>query len=89
MYEPSSQPQRPAQPCRSFLQDVVIQELRLGRDTIAGIAHRHGLPLNTILNCWEQYLDQGIQAGPFGSANPEGLLEPGITPEQSRFSGLC
>ena len=33
-------------------QRAALQELRLGRDTLAGLAHRHGLPVAAILAEW-------------------------------------
>ena len=89
MYEHPSQPRTPARSCGSLLPDEVVQEIRQRRDTVAGIAHRYGLQVSTVLDYWEQCLDQGIQAGPVGYSKFANLLEPGITPTQSRLSGVC
>ena len=83
MHEPSSQPQTPARSWRASLPEVVVQELRHGRDTVAGIAHRYGLPVQTILQCMEQ----AIQWSPNNRSGAVG--EEGITPSQSRFAGMC
>jgi len=54
----------------------VVQDLAQGRDTLAGLAHRHGLPVPTLLQWWD-------------GAGRAGLLMPGIRPLQSRASGPC
>ena len=62
---------------------MLARELAEGRDTIAGLAHHHGLPVETVLECWERCLNRGRQAG------PECPLVEGPQPALSRFAGMC
>jgi hypothetical protein len=58
---------------------VVIQDLAAGRDTMAGIAHRYGLPVQTLMT-WQ------AQCPP---ADGRETLLQGIKPMQSRIAGDC
>ena len=55
---------------------ALVQELARGQDTLAGLAHRHGLPVSTLLQWWHEAGD-----------GRETLLMPGVGPLQSRASG--
>jgi transposase-like protein len=55
---------------------ALVQELARGRDTLAGLAHRHGLPVPTLLQWWAEPRD-----------GRETLLMPGVGPLQSRAAG--
>ena len=53
----------------------VVQDLVQGSDTVAGVAHRYGLPVRTIL----QWLPQGPR--------PDGLADQDVEPRRSRMAG--
>jgi transposase-like protein len=55
---------------------ALVQELAQGRDTVAGLAQRHGLPVSALLQGWD-------------GAGRDSLLMPGIRPQQSRAAGPC
>jgi transposase-like protein len=58
----------------------VVRDLIQGSDTVAGIAHRYGLPVPTIL----QWRDQGPRLDEGGR---DTLLMRGAQPLQSRMDG--
>ena len=55
---------------------------------MAGVAHRHRLPVQTILGWREQFLREGVAPTPVAERR-ESLRMQGIQPMQSRFSGLA
>jgi transposase-like protein len=63
----------------------IVKELAQGRDTLAGLARRHQLPVRVILEWRNQFQrETGSQAQMGGN-----LLMDGISPAQSRFAGPC
>ena len=80
----SDHPKEPPQPWTAARKRAVVLELLKGKDTMAGIARRHGVPVPTLLS-WR---DQGLGGAP-AAARKEGLLMQGIQPLQSRISGLA
>jgi len=71
-----SEPSQDPQLWPASRRQALVQELARGRDTLAGLAHRHGLAVPTLLQWWDG-------AGSGG----ETLLMPGVGPLQSRASG--
>ena len=85
----SEQPKEPPQPWTASRQRAVVLDLLQGKDTVAGIAHRHGLPVKTLLTWREQGQREGGTPALQGGARRESLLMQGIQPLQSRISGLA
>jgi hypothetical protein len=85
----SAQSKEPPQPWTAARKRAVVLELMGGGETLAGVAHRHRLPVQTILAWREQCLLEGIAMGPAAGNRRESLRMQGIQPLQSRFSGLA
>jgi hypothetical protein len=65
----------------------LVQELVEGRDTLAGLALRHGLPVQTLLELRSQGLrERGV---PRQSTRWDSLLMRGVGTAQSRLTGAC
>ena len=71
-----SEPSQDPQLWPASRRQALVQELARGRDTLAGLAHRHGLPVATLLQWWNE-----------AGGGRETLLMPGVGPMQSRASG--
>ncbi len=65
----------------------LVQDLVQGRDTVASLARRHGLPVQTLLDWRDQHLRQ--RGGQGRSARRDGLQAPGVDSAQSRLTGAC
>jgi len=63
----------------------IAKELAQGRETLAGLARRHQLPVRVILEWRNQsQRETGCRAQALRN-----LLMDGISPAQSRFAGPC
>jgi transposase-like protein len=84
----SEQSKEPPQSWTAARKRAVVLEYLKGQDTMAGVAHRHRLPVQTILGWREQFLREGVAPTPVAERR-ESLRMQGIQPMQSRFSGLA
>jgi hypothetical protein len=66
--------------CSVHSRSLAVRDLTEGHDTVAGVAHRTGLPVATLLRwCDLDGLDEP----------PVSLAAPGVPADGSRFTGPC
>jgi len=87
MSRPSDASQDTPQSWPASCRPLVVKDLLQGQDTLAGIIHQYGIPLETVIHFPEQCLQGYAKAAATSDSQPEGLLVQGIQPLQSRFSG--
>jgi transposase-like protein len=66
----------------------IVQDLAQGADTMAGLAHRYGLPVGTILKWQEQCPRPGDNFSARPGGTEDNLLMQGAQPLQARMTGL-